>query len=93
MDFEQDTEKCTPEGRDCIKEHSSESFNCSTTCEGVYADVQCTKEGIKEEREQPQIAKLIDQYEKYKRQKIQHFVFNASAISTNFGNLLMRILV
>ena len=89
--------KCPPKllakGRDCIEKYSTETFNCSTTCEGVYADIQCTKEGIKEEREQPQIAKLIDQYEKYKRQKIQHFVFSASANSTNFGNLSIRILV
>ena len=73
--------KCPPKllakGRDCIEKYSTETFNCSTTCEGVYADVQFTEEGIKEEREQPQIAKLIKQYEKYKRPKIQNFVFDA----------------
>ena len=91
MDSEQDLKKCTPEGRDCIKKHSIKNFNCSTTCEGVYADVQCTDE--REDREQSQIARLIDQYERFKRKKIQHFVFNASADSTNFGNLLIRILL
>ena len=86
--------KCTPKGRDCIKKHSSKSFNCRTTCEGVYADVQCTEEGMKEEIEQrSQIARLINEYNKYKKRKIQHFVFNALADSNTFGNLLIRILL
>ena len=32
-------EKCSPKGRDCFEKHSSQTFNCSATCEGVYADV------------------------------------------------------
>ena len=32
--------KCSPEGRDCIENKSSLTFNCSTACEGIYADVQ-----------------------------------------------------
>ena len=87
MDFEQDMKKCTPEGRDCINKRSTESFNCSPTCEGVYADVQCTEEREPEERKTVKITKLINQYEKYKKQKVQHFVFDASAASTAFGKL------
>ena len=37
--FLQDLEKCSPKGRDCFEKHSSQTFNCSATCEGVYADV------------------------------------------------------
>ena len=37
------------------------------------------------EQEAKQIKKLINQYEKYKKQKVQHFVFDASAESTAFG--------
>ena len=33
-------EICGPTGRDCIERNSTRSFNCSTTCEGIYADVQ-----------------------------------------------------
>ena len=33
-------EICGPEGRDCIERNSTKSFNCSTNCEGIYADVQ-----------------------------------------------------
>ena len=32
-------EKCSPKGRDCFETHSYQTFNCSATCEGVYADV------------------------------------------------------
>ena len=32
--------RCDPEGRDCIDRNSSNTFNCSTTCEGIYANVQ-----------------------------------------------------
>ena len=29
---------CSLKGRDCIERNSAKSFNCSTTCEGIYAD-------------------------------------------------------
>ena len=32
-------EICDPKGRDCIEKNSAETFNCSTTCVGIYADV------------------------------------------------------
>ena len=32
-------DRCDPKGRDCFEENSAETFNCSTTCVGVYADV------------------------------------------------------
>ena len=31
---------CNPEGRDCIENKSTSTFNCSVACEGIYADVQ-----------------------------------------------------
>ena len=42
---------CTPEGRDCIEAKSTSMFNCSTTCDGVYANVQWDgrKSGVNEE--------------------------------------------
>ena len=33
-------ELCDPIGRDCIERNSANSFNCSTTCEGVYAYIK-----------------------------------------------------
>ena len=40
---------CNPEGRDCIERNSAETFNCSTTCSGIYADVQWVGSDIEEE--------------------------------------------
>ena len=37
---------CSPKGRDCIELHSADTFNCSTNCEGVYADIQWIDEPI-----------------------------------------------
>ena len=31
---------CDPKGRDCIERNSFSGFNCSVSCEGIYADVQ-----------------------------------------------------
>ena len=36
-------EICDSKGRDCIEKYSSETFNCSTTCVGIYADVWIEK--------------------------------------------------
>ena len=36
-------EICDPKGRDCIEKFSAETFNCSTTCVGIYADVWIEK--------------------------------------------------
>ena len=38
MNILQAMDKCGPEGRDCIERHSSLVFNCSVTCEGIFAD-------------------------------------------------------
>ena len=32
-------ERCDPKGRDCIEKNSAATFNCSTSCVGIYADV------------------------------------------------------
>ena len=40
---------CNPMGRNCIETNSAETFNCSTTCTGIYADVQWVGSDIEEE--------------------------------------------
>ena len=40
---------CNPNGRDCIQKNSAETFNCSTSCTGIYADVQWVGSDIEEE--------------------------------------------
>ena len=36
----QDDIICSPTGRDCIEGAIGKGFNCSVSCEGIYADVQ-----------------------------------------------------
>ena len=31
---------CDAKGRDCIEDNSAKTFDCNTTCVGIYADVQ-----------------------------------------------------
>ena len=49
--FAQDMKKCSPEGRNCFESMSSYTFNCSTACEGIYADVENIEEDLEEEDE------------------------------------------
>ena len=51
--------KCSPEGRECIENNFTSSFNCSVACEGMYADVQWV-ENVEEEMED----KVEDEVEK-----------------------------
>ena len=49
--------KCSTKGRGCIEKNSIQDFNCSVTCEGIYADVHWedvhmykeTDEGLEDE--------------------------------------------
>ena len=45
----QDIQICDAKGRDCIETNSPDTFNCSTTCSGIYADVQWVGSDIEEE--------------------------------------------
>ena len=40
---------CGPKGRDCIEDNIVNTFNCITTCRGIYADVQWVGNNINEE--------------------------------------------
>ena len=45
--------KCSPEGRECIENKSSFTFNCSNACEGIYADVQWVENFVEAMEEEP----------------------------------------
>ena len=45
----QDMLICDLKGRDCIEKNSSKTFNCNTTCVGIYADVEWVKKDIEVE--------------------------------------------
>ena len=40
---------CDPNGRDCIERNLAKSFNCSTTCVGIYANVWWVAQNIDED--------------------------------------------
>ena len=40
---------CDLKGRDCIEKNSYKTFECNTTCTGVYADVDWVGKNIEEE--------------------------------------------
>ena len=65
----QDIEICGPRGRDCIERNLTTTFNCSTTCEGIYADVQWvekkTEEEIEEEAVETEMGEMV--YEELKK--------------------------
>ena len=40
---------CDAKGRDCIEKNSSKTFECNTTCTGIYADVEWVGKNIEED--------------------------------------------
>lgn len=44
---------CSPEGRDCIENKATSTFNCSVACEGIYADVQWVENIVEAMGEEP----------------------------------------
>ena len=44
----QDVQRCNAKGKDCIEKNSAQTFNCSTTCVGIYAEVQWIGKTINE---------------------------------------------
>ena len=67
----QDMEKCSPKGRDCFEKHSSQTFNCSATCEGVYADVLWEEDTIMKEEE---VLKEMERLDEDLRQYEMHYL-------------------
>ena len=53
-------EICGPKGRDCIERNSKRSFNCSTNCEGIYADVQWVGKKIEEDVEDEEAEAAVE---------------------------------
>ena len=48
--FSQDMDVCELKGRDCIDKNSIKTYDCSTTCVGIYADVQWREILLEEEK-------------------------------------------
>ena len=98
----QNLEKCSPNGRDCIENDFTQTFNCTVTCEGIYADVEWVKgedpmemtngkRNRRWQKEKMDLLKLISEYKEFKRAHFQHFRFNSEASTTMFGNFCFLI--
>ena len=77
---------CDDKGRDCIERSSTNTFNCSTTCEGIYADVQ--QEDMNSEEgaaDSEKYKMLVAEYMKFKETNVKHFKLNLGANSKEFG--------
>ena len=46
---------CDTKGRDCIEENSAKTFECNTTCTGIYADVEWVGKNVEEDFEDDDI--------------------------------------
>ena len=62
------------------------NFSCPVTCEGIYADVQLALLDEEEKREdKKKVSKLIDQYNKFKRETLPNLRFNPEKGKTHYG--------
>ena len=81
--------KCGPEGRDCIAKNSAETFNCSMTCEGMYADTNWKTAEMKNEMDKEKYAEMSSEYVNFKREFVKHFEFTSATPSSMFGKQIL----
>ena len=74
----QDMKTCSPKGRACIEKKSAETFNCSMTCEGMYADINWKDGKMKNEMDKDKYAELSSEYVNFKRENVKHFKFSSA---------------
>ena len=85
--------KCSHKGRECIEKNSAETFNCSMTCEGMYADIYWKDGKMKNEMDKEKFAELSSEYVNFKRENVKHFEFSSSPswdpIQTLYGKKII----
>ena len=52
---------CDAKGRDCIEKNSYKTFNCSTSCVGIYADVQWLVDKVGEQMNEEEVIDDADE--------------------------------
>ena len=90
MTLMQDMKICGPEGRDCIEKNSAQTYNCSESCEGVYADIYWKNETYnywmrKEGKDKEKMKKLLFEYQQLKRGNVKHFRFRSDFSQNTMG--------
>ena len=81
----QGMKKCSPEGRDCIEKNSAQTFNCSMTCNGMYADTNWKAAKMDDEKDRGKYADLVSEYQNFKTENVKHFKFSSESSSTMYG--------
>ena len=86
---------CSPQGRNCIEENSSQSFSCIVNCEGIYAGVLVSKEDTVERElarhggedfgATDKFTRLVKEYHSHKKRRLPNFRFNSEKASSLFG--------
>ena len=87
----QDLTKCSPTGRDCIEKNSAKNFNCSFSCEGIYADIQWRRdEEMTFEIDKDKYTILSSEYQNFKRENVKHFRFSSESSQNDFGKQILK---
>ena len=85
--------------------NANRNFNCSISCEGIYADTQWTEEALnsdKEEEEEDENAqslsgmdnlrRLIKEYKELKKKDVRHLRFDVTANRSTYGENISKII-
>ena len=84
--------------QDCLETNAAETFNCSVSCQGIYADVEWSDEKVIEEKvkkengeelDRAKLLKLLEEYQENKKQYVRNFKFTANPDSSTFGNSIL----
>ena len=81
--------KCDHKGRDCIEKNSAATFNCSLTCDGIYADISWKTEKMKNEIDKEKYTKLSSEYRNFKKENLNYFRFSSEASYSDFGRPML----
>ena len=76
---------CSTAGRDCIEQNSAKTFNCSFTCEGMYADINWKAAKMKNEMDKEKYSELSSEYRNFKREYVKHFEFSSETSLSMYG--------
>ena len=81
----QDMQICSPNGRDCIEQHSAKTFNCSLACEGIFADISWKVAEMENKKDKKKYQDLSSEYQDLKKKHVKYFRFNSNDSSKMFG--------
>lgn len=79
----QGLETCSPSGIDCYRSKTAETFNCTTSCVGIYADVEHSIDDG-EMKDQVKFDAMAAAYEDGKQNFAENLYFNPDGDSRTF---------